>query len=347
MKIKLKTVVRSVAVLMATVLVVMATPASALFAAADVDVWVAPKFVVLGDSIAAEYGSRGNGYASIVANTQGFDLNILARDGWTTRDVIDQLSNDYSAQYDVANADIIQLVIGGNDLRESRTAGPAIDAIDRSGDYTLWNAHCDVIAERFATIVELVRELNPDAPFFVFNQYTPNVKSLSFLPAGYVFGATRFITGTRLYEYAQNRAIPYWNSTFEVYLEQNPGAFMLVNVFDAFPNNTNSYYMTDTIHPSASGHVMLAQRLNVAIDIYNAVNIMVSSNAVVTKLNGNQNKLTVTVTERFPLQAPSVYSETFMIANNSADYFIVGDYTVFVNTKGNVQIRDCYLVSAK
>jgi len=344
MKNKFKTVVRSVAVLMATVSIVIANPANALFAAADADVWVAPKFVVLGDSIAAEYGSRGNGYASIVANTQGFELNILARDGWTTRDVINQLSNDDSARYDVATADVIQLVIGGNDLREPTPAGPAIDEIDRSGDYTLWNAHCDVIAERFATIVELVRELNPDAPFFVFNQYTPNVKSLGFIPAGYVFGATRYISGTTLYIYAQNEAIPYWNSTFETYLEQNPGAFMLVNVFDAFPSNANSYYMIDTIHPSATGHIMLAQRLNVAIDIYNAANIEVSSNAVVTKLNGNQNKLTVTVTERFPLQAPSVYAETFMIANNSADFFIVGDYTVYVNTKGNVQIRDCYLV---
>jgi len=345
MKIKFKTVVRSVAVLMAAVSLVIAIPTNAFLSAADVDIWVAPKFVVLGDSIAAEYGSRGNGYASIVANIQGFELNILAQDGWTTRDVINQLRNDYNAQYDVANADVIQLVIGGNDLRESSTAGPAIDAIDSSGNYALWNAHCDVIAERFATIVELVRELNPDAPFFVFNQYTPNVKSLSILPAGYVFGATRYISGTTLYRYAQNEAIPYWNSTFEMYLEQNPGAFMLVNVFDAFPDNANSYYLVDTIHPSASGHVLLAQRLNTAIDIYNAANISVSSDAIVTKLNGNQNELTVTVTERYPLQAPSVYAEMFIIANNAADYFTVGGYTVFVNTKGNVQIRDCYLVS--
>ena len=37
--------------------------------------------------------------------------------------------------------------------------------------------------------------------------------------------------------------------------------------------------------------------------------------------------------------------KTFLIDNNSAGIYEVGSYRVFVDTKGNTQIRSCYIVN--
>jgi len=72
--------------------------------------------------------------------------------------------------------------------------------------------------------------------------------------------------------------------------------------------------------------------------------------ASVEKLNGNKNNLTVTVTEKYANGKTFTYSKTFSIDNNAAGtYEIVGDnttYRIYVDTKGNVQIRELYVVSA-
>jgi len=67
--------------------------------------------------------------------------------------------------------------------------------------------------------------------------------------------------------------------------------------------------------------------------------------AFVTKLTGNQNDLTITVTEFFAdglIAAP--LKQTFRINNNAAGFYSLGGYRVYVNTKGNDKIFDCYIV---
>jgi len=66
--------------------------------------------------------------------------------------------------------------------------------------------------------------------------------------------------------------------------------------------------------------------------------------AFVTKLNGNKNNLTITVTETYVDGTVEVYTKTFSIDNNAAGTYMVGDYTVYVDTKGNDQIRACYVI---
>jgi hypothetical protein len=66
--------------------------------------------------------------------------------------------------------------------------------------------------------------------------------------------------------------------------------------------------------------------------------------AFVKKLNGNKNDLTITVTEYYNSGRVEVYTKTFSINNNAMDKYSVGGYTVFVDTKGNDQIRACYIV---
>jgi len=67
----------------------------------------------------------------------------------------------------------------------------------------------------------------------------------------------------------------------------------------------------------------------------------VTASAYVTKLNGNMNNLTITITENFPDGTVNTITETFSINNNAAGTYTVGAYSVYVDTKGNEQIRDC------
>jgi hypothetical protein len=66
--------------------------------------------------------------------------------------------------------------------------------------------------------------------------------------------------------------------------------------------------------------------------------------ASVEKLKGNTNVLTVTVTEVFSDGSKKYVPGTFTIDNNAIGTYKVGKYKVYVDTKGNVQIRECYMV---
>jgi hypothetical protein len=69
-----------------------------------------------------------------------------------------------------------------------------------------------------------------------------------------------------------------------------------------------------------------------------------SATAKVNKFNGNKNELTITVTELRSDFTTKEITETFSINNNAADTYDVGNYIVYVDTKGNDQIRACYIV---
>ena len=72
--------------------------------------------------------------------------------------------------------------------------------------------------------------------------------------------------------------------------------------------------------------------------------IGVTPSAFVTKLNGNKNDLTITVTELFSNKSTNAITKTFSINNNAAGTYQVGNYKIYVDTKGNTQIRECYII---
>jgi len=82
-----------------------------------------------------------------------------------------------------------------------------------------------------------------------------------------------------------------------------------------------------------------------AVEIQKPVTLIsVTPSAYVTKLNGNKNNLTITITERYSDGVTKAIKETFSINNNAAGSYTVGNYRVYVDTKGNDQIRECYIV---
>ena len=67
--------------------------------------------------------------------------------------------------------------------------------------------------------------------------------------------------------------------------------------------------------------------------------------ASVNKANGNKNDLTITVIETYSDGSTNKITTTISINNNSAGSYLVGSYIVYVDTKGNDQIRRCYIVN--
>ncbi|MBP3966243.1 immunoglobulin-like domain-containing protein [Paenibacillus lignilyticus] len=69
--------------------------------------------------------------------------------------------------------------------------------------------------------------------------------------------------------------------------------------------------------------------------------------AYVEKLNGNRNNLTIMVREKYSDGSFIDIKKTFSIQNNAKGTYEVGQYKVYVDTKGNTQIREIYIVSPK
>jgi len=80
------------------------------------------------------------------------------------------------------------------------------------------------------------------------------------------------------------------------------------------------------------------------VDETGAYVVSASPSAWVTKLNGNKNDLTITITEQLSNGSTNTLTQTFSINNNSADTYTIGSYKIYVDTTGNTQIRACYLV---
>jgi uncharacterized repeat protein (TIGR02543 family) len=69
--------------------------------------------------------------------------------------------------------------------------------------------------------------------------------------------------------------------------------------------------------------------------------------ASVKVLSGNQNELTIVVTEKYSDNSVVTLMATVMINNNASGTYSVGNYTVYVDTKGNDQIRVCHIVESR
>ena len=319
--------------------------------------------VILGDSIGAGYGvGATQNYGELIRAEKGYDVRNRAISGARTagrvdNDMVELLTGDtalaLATQADVMEADIINITIGGNDMKDANT-------IFGSGTLNAIMAECkdvndtekvrsqqllDYLAETTTIILDRIHELNPDALVVVFKNYMPPYHTpglIGTLGMLLLLGTT---DNMGLWT-AANYVIPKLNDEiWGGYLTANPGAFVFSDSFTAMDsaNTAKPYFASDLIHPNVAGHALLADILMATID-ENMVRD-VTADAFVTQLKGNRNELTITVTE-FNFDRTAVeYEITYVIDNNAADFYQVGEYNVFVNTKGNTQIRDCYIAA--
>ena len=113
----------------------------------------------------------------------------------------------------------------------------------------------------------------------------------------------------------------------------------------AEPTRFNHTFIEWNTQPDGKGKSFTSATIvNSNITVYAQWRINATAAALVTKINGNMNSLTVTVTEVKADGTKIVAVETFMIHNNAIDIYQVGDYKVYVDTKGNVKTIACYVV---
>jgi len=326
--------------------------------------------VILGDSIGTGYGTSGYnasqvqnqtnvfGYAKVLRDTKGYDVRNRAVDGAQTINVIDRLENHEATRADVAVADIVNITIGGNDLRDINTIFGSsrfmsdVIAECKAGTTEKADLVLEYMRGNIERILELIYQLNPDALVTVFENYTPAFYAANALERILIFNIV-FGTSDHLgLDLAGETIITRLNS--EVWTEcaaNYPGTMvlsdayneMMINAADVHTGQTiRSLFQFDFIHPTDAGHLKLAKILMETID---STIKTVEVSSYVVKLVGNQNELSITVTESYFDKTTEVFEVTILIDNNAKGIYEVGPYNVFVDTKGNIQVRDCFLVA--
>lgn len=94
----------------------------------------------------------------------------------------------------------------------------------------------------------------------------------------------------------------------------------------------------------AANSAELLEWANARVAEFEATVVETIPEASVEKAAGNRNVLTVTVTEVNYFGDENELVEEFSIRNNASGIYQVGPYSVFVNTKGNDQIREVHIV---
>lgn len=195
-------------------------------------------YVLLGDSIAwgaGVYNSEAACYGKIVADTNGYNYANYAVNGHRTADLIERLSLPEVAEQ-VKNADIISMSIGGNDYLQQNL--PKIFAQVAVGNYKIVDDVEEIFRENFDTIITTIRELNPDVTILAQTLYNPRVDLLR-----------------DFYDLAVVRI----NRSINVYLEEHPGAFEIVDVASVLTKDHPEYIALDSIHPSSLGNEEIAK----------------------------------------------------------------------------------------
>ncbi len=197
--------------------------------------------VVCGDSIAQGYGIQNPddaSYGRILADTLGYSYKNFGHDGDRSVDLLEKLNGNKKGIADaVKKADIIIISIGGNDFIKPKTELPARILPAAIGITDNVDEVQKEFAENFAQIIAKIKSLNPKAVLVVQT----------------VYNGHKLLIG-----WAYNLATSRVNASVSAYLDENPGAYIIVDTAPVFENH-REYIAVDTLHPSALGNVAIAQ----------------------------------------------------------------------------------------
>ena len=298
----------------------------------------APSVLILGDSISSGDGLKAGecGYYDYVADCTGGKLTNLAKTGATTHDVIAVL-DDASNKDTIADADIICISAGGNDLmqpakayfetmaKEGENLIDTAKRVAKEGDAVkiittltgkLRQPRTQAIAN-YPVIAEKIRALNPDAQIIFQTTYNPFE-----MPADYL--AASGYSEETLKKY--NTLMNYVNNN-EVQLNDAMKAVEGTKTADVSAAFAGTGWLYDRIlekdvHPSPLGHALIA--------------------ATVLDHLGETNIKSAALEETVLNQKQSVYAQI-----PEDDYFLISKYTVGVlfekgdfDNSGQVSIED-------
>lgn len=195
-------------------------------------------YVAIGDSIAfgaGVYNSTEACYAKMVADTNGYNYKNDSVSGFKSAQLLEFLKTNEEAIEDISNADILTLSIGGNDFIQEKLPILIVKAL-AFDDYSMFDEITEVFSGNFEKIIARIKEINPDCTILVQNIYNP-----------------RYDYARKVYAYGLGLV----NDVFAGYLEENPGAYELIDVCSAF-DERQDLIANDSVHPSADGNAVIA-----------------------------------------------------------------------------------------
>lgn len=201
------------------------------------------QYVALGDSLTQGVGDEldKHGYVGRLEKemdswqgVKSVSVTNTAKRGRRSDQLIDQLQ---SGKLDDAlkKADFITLTIGGNDLMKivrSNITNLTKEAFDKKRPE---------FQQRYETIMQLIREKNPNAPILLIGMYNP----LSIFTKE---------------ESDMNTIMVEWNSDIREFANEDAHA-AFINIEDLFDSNDHLVYHTDFFHPNAKGYDLMTTRI--------------------------------------------------------------------------------------
>lgn len=207
-------------------------------------------YVALGNSLAAGILNdltQGIGYPAHIKDgieretAYSVILDNEGVGGYTTVDVVEQLSeNKDNVIEKLTNADLITIDIGANDLLGAIDMGAILVDPDSANDllYEAEQKALPVVAENFNSILEQIRELNPEASVYVMGYYN----GLYFLP-DFIEETITTIMGNL------NKTIATASENYQAYY---------VPTLETFDGKYEDYLPNPDIHPTEEGYVAIA-----------------------------------------------------------------------------------------
>lgn len=201
------------------------------------------QYVALGDSLTQGVGDEldKQGYVGRLEKemktwqgVKSVTVTNTAKRGRRSDQLIDQIQ---SGKIDDAlkKADFITLTIGGNDLMKivrTNIADLNKEAFDKKRP---------AFQQRYETIMQLIRERNPNAPVLLIGVYNP----LSIFTKQ---------------DSDMNTIISEWNADIRGFANNDEHA-AFINIDDLFDSNDNLVYHTDFFHPNAKGYDLMTARI--------------------------------------------------------------------------------------
>jgi lysophospholipase L1-like esterase len=202
------------------------------------------KIVLLGDSVARgtgdESGEGIGGYVEKVLEERKIaheDPLNLAVNGARTHDLLKQIDESPSVRGFIANADVVVVSIGGNDLwgdRSIRTSDEPPDPEEAMNR----------IEERVVEVLRRVRAINPEGRIFYVGLYNP------------------FREGNAKFGELVDIAVAEWQARL-VRQFSDDSNLTIVQTYDLFSHNDR--LSADRFHPGAEGYRLIGRRSGEAI----------------------------------------------------------------------------------
>ena len=197
-------------------------------------------YLLIGDSIAYGFGvvNRDEAcYGKMVCNTNGYNYHNDAISGYEAKNLYNQITTDESVRKHIEEAEIINISIGGNDIRHDNMMWLILSVA--FGNINPITNSVSKFYKNFSKVMAEVKSINPDATILVQTVYNP-------------YG--------QLFNGAFDKGTDTLNESFYKYLDENPDAYTIVDVKAAFKGEWGIAAL-DTFHPSGKGNKIIAREI--------------------------------------------------------------------------------------